>query len=60
LSLTGDVTRVMVAHRLTTVGDFGAVAYLSHGHVVSIGTFEHFMAKNDDFTRQARPLGLNS
>lgn len=57
-SLKGDVTVVMIAHRLSSVRSAGKVIYLHEGQVVSIGTFDEVRASVPDFNRQANLMGL--
>jgi ABC-type multidrug transport system fused ATPase/permease subunit len=57
-SLKGDVTVVMIAHRLSSVRNAEKVIYLHEGQVVSIGTFDEVRASVPDFNRQANLMGL--
>jgi len=57
-SLKGDVTVVMIAHRLSSVRSAEKVIYLHEGRVVSIGTFDEVRASVPDFDRQASLMGL--
>ena len=57
-SLKGDVTVVMIAHRLSSVRSAKKVIYLHEGRVVSIGTFDEVRASVPDFDRQASLMGL--
>jgi len=57
-SLKGDVTVVMIAHRLSSVRRAEKVVYLHEGRVVSIGTFDEVRAAVPDFDRQASLMGL--
>ena len=57
-SLKGDVTVVMIAHRLSSVRSAEKVIYLQEGRVVSIGTFDEVRASVPDFDRQASLMGL--
>ena len=56
--LEGEVTTVMVAHRLATVRRADQVLYLEKGSIVCRGTFEEVRAQVPDFDRQASLLGL--
>jgi ATP-binding cassette, subfamily B, bacterial PglK len=58
LEMSGEVTRVMVAHRLATIRDFDLVAFMKGGHAASVGTFDQLLEESADFARQARLLGL--
>lgn len=57
-SLSGDVTLVIVAHRLATIRDVDQVAYLRNGVLEAIGTFQEVRAAASDFDHQAQLLGL--
>ena len=57
-SLSGNVTRIVIAHRLATVRDCDQVAYLQAGRVEHIGRFEEVRSAVPDFDRQAQLLGL--
>lgn len=57
-TLKGDVTVVMIAHRLSSVRSAEKVIYLHEGQVVSVGTFDEVRASVPDFDRQASLMGL--
>jgi ABC-type multidrug transport system fused ATPase/permease subunit len=57
-SLSGDVTMIIVAHRLATVRHCDQVIYLSSGRIAGSGTFEEVREQVPDFDRQALLLGL--
>lgn len=57
-SLEGRVTRITVAHRLATVRQADAVAYIENGRLVSLGSFEEVRRAVPGFERQAQLLGL--
>lgn len=57
-SLKGEVTVVMIAHRLSSVRNADKVIYLHEGRVESVGTFEEVRAYVPDFDRQASLMGL--
>jgi len=56
--LRGEVTLIIVAHRLSTVRAADTIYYLEQGKVVSRGTFEELRLKVKDFNRQAKLMGL--
>jgi ABC-type multidrug transport system fused ATPase/permease subunit len=56
--LHGQVTLVIIAHRLSTVRDSDQVAYLEAGKLKALGTFEEVKATQTNFARQAHLLGL--
>lgn len=49
--LHGEVTVIVVAHRLSTVRQCDALAYMEGGKVVAYGTFEAVRASNARFAR---------
>jgi len=57
-SLRGEVTVVMIAHRLSTVKSADSVVYLDKGKVISMGSFEKVRAVVSDFDTQAKLMGL--
>ncbi|MHB1163649.1 MAG: ABC transporter ATP-binding protein [Candidatus Nanopelagicales bacterium] len=56
--LSGSVTTVTIAHRLTTIQHADVVAYLEDGACVAWGTFDEIRRANESFERQADLLGL--
>ena len=57
-SLRGECTIVVVAHRLSTVRDADAVAYVEDGEVKAIGSFDYVRREIADFEKQAKLMGL--
>ena len=57
-SLAGEVTLIVVAHRLATVRKCNQVLYLDEGRIVASGSFDHVRRVVADFDRQAELLGL--
>jgi ABC-type multidrug transport system fused ATPase/permease subunit len=57
-SLAGDVTLIIIAHRLATVRHCDQVIYLAGGRITGSGTFSEVRAQVPDFDRQAELLGL--
>lgn len=49
-----SVTRVVIAHRLSTVMDADCIYYLERGRVVESGTFDELMSRDRAFAAQAR------
>ena len=49
--LHGDVTLVIVAHRLSTVRHCDQIALLSAGRVAAIGTFDELRNTSQEFAR---------
>jgi ABC-type multidrug transport system fused ATPase/permease subunit len=56
--LSGQVTVVMIAHRLSTVRNADLVVYLDKGQVIAQGKFEAVRLQVPDFDRQAKLMGL--
>ncbi len=56
--LAGEVTLVIIAHRLATIRHCTQVAYLEHGRLLSTGTFEEVRLAQPRFDKQAELLGL--
>jgi ABC-type bacteriocin/lantibiotic exporter with double-glycine peptidase domain len=58
LSKLAGVTRIVVAHRLSTVVNADRIFYLKDGQIMSIGTFQEVRNAVEDFEKQARAAGL--
>jgi len=56
--LTGDVTLVIVAHRLATIRHCDQIIYVEDGCIQARGTFGEVRALQPNFDRQAELLGL--
>ena len=50
-SIRGEVTMVIVAHRLSTVRRCDSLLYLEGGRVAAMGSFDHVRATNHEFAR---------
>ena len=57
-SLHGDVTVVIIAHRLSTVLDADKILYLDKGRLLGEGTFMEIRSRVPEFDRQAKLMGL--
>jgi ABC-type multidrug transport system fused ATPase/permease subunit len=57
-TIKGQVTVVMIAHRLSTVRNADLVLYLERGKIRSIGTFEQVRQSIPNFDAQAKLMGL--
>jgi ABC-type multidrug transport system fused ATPase/permease subunit len=57
-ALKGDVTVILIAHRLSTVREADQVVYLEDGKIMATGTFEEVRAAVPNFDRQASLMGL--
>jgi ABC-type multidrug transport system fused ATPase/permease subunit len=56
--LEGDVTTVIIAHRLSTVREANSVLYLEGGAALAQGSFEQVRRAVPSLERQARLMGL--
>jgi len=56
--LEGEVTLVIVAHRLATIRHCTQVAYIEEGHIKALGSFDEVRAQQPNFDRQAELLGM--
>jgi ABC-type multidrug transport system fused ATPase/permease subunit len=56
--LEGEVTLVIIAHRLSTVRNCDKVAYLHEGEVVASGSFDEVRQRVPRLERQAALMGL--
>jgi ABC-type multidrug transport system fused ATPase/permease subunit len=56
--LEGQVTLVVIAHRLATIRHCTQVAYIEGGRVAALGDFDSVREVEPDFDRQAKLLGL--
>ena len=56
--LKGEVTIIVIAHRLSTVRDADTVIYLSQNFLPVHGTFESVRNEVSDFDNQAKLMGL--
>lgn len=57
-ALKGNVTVVMIAHRLSTVREADSIIYMQEGKVISQGTFQEVRNAVPDFDYQAQLMGL--
>ena len=58
-SLSGRITVLVIAHRLTTVADADLVILLGGGRLLDFGTFEDLVQRNPEFQEQARLQGIS-
>ena len=56
--MKGEVTVVMIAHRLSTVRNVDQIIYMESGEVKAVGTFSEIRETVPDFDRQAKLMGL--
>jgi ABC-type multidrug transport system fused ATPase/permease subunit len=57
-AMRGQVTVLMIAHRLSTVRHADVVVYMEDGRIVATGTFDEVRESVSDFDRQAKLMGL--
>lgn len=57
-ALKGEVTVILIAHRLSTVRDADKVVYLETGRIIAAGTFDEVRNSVPNFDRQASLMGL--
>lgn len=57
-NLSGSVTTVTVAHRLSTIQFADLVAYLDDGQCIAVGSFDELRRSIDAFDQQAHLLGI--
>lgn len=57
-SLGGQITRIVVAHRLATIMHSDTIFFIREGALAGGGTFEELIAHFPDFARQAELAGL--
>ncbi len=57
-SLKGEVTLVVIAHRLSTVRSADTVIFLENGRIADMGIFEEIRNRNSNFQNQALLMGL--
>jgi len=55
---TLDLTRIIIAHRLSTVVNADQVIYLSSGKILALGTFNEVRRNIPDFDKSAKLMGL--
>jgi ABC-type multidrug transport system fused ATPase/permease subunit len=58
LKMKGQITVVMIAHRLSTVVGADRIYYVDNGEIRSEGTFSEVRAAVPEFDRQAKLMGL--
>ena len=53
-----NLTRIIIAHRLSTVVNADQVIYLSNGKILASGNFHEVREKIPDFDKSAKLMGL--
>jgi len=58
MALKGEVTILMIAHRLSSIRKADKVVYVESGKIIAIGTFDEVRNKVSNFDLQATAMGL--
>lgn len=56
--MRGEITVLLIAHRLSTVQNADKVVYMEEGKIICIGTFDEVRQKVPNFDKQASLMGL--
>jgi ABC-type multidrug transport system fused ATPase/permease subunit len=56
--MRGEITVLLIAHRLSTVQNADKVVYMEEGKIICIGTFHEVRQKVPNFDKQASLMGL--
>lgn len=59
-SLKGDMTMILVAHRLSTVKEADSIVFMKDGSIQAIGSFDELQRQNSDFRRLVELGNLTS
>ena len=57
-SIPYPITKIIIAHRLSTVRNSDQVLYLDGGNILAFGTFDHVRSLVPNFDLQAKLMGL--
>lgn len=57
-SMYGEITILIVAHRLSSIRNADKIIYMRHGRVIEVGSFSTLKKKIPEFKRQASLMGL--
>lgn len=57
-SIGGDITKIVVAHRLATIRHADRIFFMRQGELVDSGSFDDLVKRLPDFSHQARLAGL--
>jgi ABC-type multidrug transport system fused ATPase/permease subunit len=58
LNLSGEVTVLIVAHRLSTIKSVDKIIYMKEGRLIAMGNFDQVRRQIPEFDNQARLMGL--
>ena len=57
-TIKGNLTLVVVAHRLSTIRNADRILYFDSGQLICVGTFEELRVRVPKFDKQALLMGL--
>ena len=55
-NLTHKKTIIMIAHRLSTVKECDVIHFISNGHIIDSGTYQHLIVNNEEFKKMAKNM----
>ena len=58
ISLRGQTTLILIAHRLSTVRNADKIIYIEGGKILASGSFNEVREKVPDFDKQSKLMGL--
>ena len=58
ISLRGQTTLILIAHRLSTVMSADKIIYMEHGEIIASGSFNEVRKSVPDFEKQSKLMGL--
>lgn len=56
--LSQEITVIVIAHRLSSIREFGNIVYIEKGQILATGTFAEVCARVPDFELNAKAMGL--
>ena len=58
VSLKGETTMILIAHRLSTVKNADKIFYMDDGKILASGSFNEVRQAVPDFDKQSKLMGL--
>jgi ABC-type multidrug transport system fused ATPase/permease subunit len=58
ISLRGQTTLILIAHRLSTVMNADKIVYMEHGEIIASGSFNEVRESVPDFDKQSKLMGI--
>jgi len=55
-NLTHKKTIIIIAHRLSTVEECDIIHFISNGHIIDSGSYQHLIDNNEEFKKMAKNL----